>query len=392
MLFSDASRIKLPALRHEYAVPLRLLGIGLPLTIALGAALAALLFGELMIAEAVVLATVGAHRCRPRTGGRNRRRLPSRVRQGLTSRAVSTMGSVCRCCSIALSVADAESHVRAASTLSPRGRADRLRNPRRCRCRRCWRAAIVALAGRRDLIARAWMPVLPVAAAALSYGLANCTRGLWIRSPRSSRGALFGALVLTMSAANRRSERGTREANGLTFVVFGAVLLGPALAHVSLADRRYAMLSHTLVRSCRSRSRCSAPARVGRPSGSSAGSAPADLASIVFAVIVVEEAHLPHTRDDPRGDLHHHRPLRSRARHLRRTARRSLTHAGTQSASHVTGYHQWRSAPAAELRPVTRLPASEVPCARRECNGVEPVASDRPPGLHRRRPRFIRLG
>ena len=40
VLFSDASRIKLPALRREFKVPLRLLAIGLPLTIALGAVLA----------------------------------------------------------------------------------------------------------------------------------------------------------------------------------------------------------------------------------------------------------------------------------------------------------------------------------------------------------------
>ena len=38
VLFSDASRIRLPALRRHAGVPLRLLGIGLPLTIALGAA------------------------------------------------------------------------------------------------------------------------------------------------------------------------------------------------------------------------------------------------------------------------------------------------------------------------------------------------------------------
>ena len=35
VLFSDASRINLQALRREAAVPIRLLGVGLPLTIAL---------------------------------------------------------------------------------------------------------------------------------------------------------------------------------------------------------------------------------------------------------------------------------------------------------------------------------------------------------------------
>src|SRR3954453_18334625 len=44
VLFSDASRIHLGALRGSVAVPARLLGIGLPLTIALGAVAAAVLF------------------------------------------------------------------------------------------------------------------------------------------------------------------------------------------------------------------------------------------------------------------------------------------------------------------------------------------------------------
>ena len=41
VLFSDASRIDLGKLRREISVPLRLLGIGLPLTIGLGALAAA---------------------------------------------------------------------------------------------------------------------------------------------------------------------------------------------------------------------------------------------------------------------------------------------------------------------------------------------------------------
>jgi NhaP-type Na+/H+ or K+/H+ antiporter len=36
VLFADASRISLRALRREFAIPLRLLGIGLPLTIVAG--------------------------------------------------------------------------------------------------------------------------------------------------------------------------------------------------------------------------------------------------------------------------------------------------------------------------------------------------------------------
>jgi hypothetical protein len=44
VLFADASRIDLAALRREIALPARLLGIGLPLTIAVGTVIAAVLF------------------------------------------------------------------------------------------------------------------------------------------------------------------------------------------------------------------------------------------------------------------------------------------------------------------------------------------------------------
>jgi hypothetical protein len=47
VLFADDSRIKPRVLRREYAVPLRLPGVRLPLTIALGAVLAAVFFEQL---------------------------------------------------------------------------------------------------------------------------------------------------------------------------------------------------------------------------------------------------------------------------------------------------------------------------------------------------------
>ena len=47
VLFSDASRIDLGELRREVSVPVRLLGIGLPLTIALGALAAGVIFDQM---------------------------------------------------------------------------------------------------------------------------------------------------------------------------------------------------------------------------------------------------------------------------------------------------------------------------------------------------------
>jgi NhaP-type Na+/H+ or K+/H+ antiporter len=58
VLFADAARTGLSVLRKNGALPMRLLGIGMPLTIALGTATAALLFADLTVWEAAIIGTV----------------------------------------------------------------------------------------------------------------------------------------------------------------------------------------------------------------------------------------------------------------------------------------------------------------------------------------------
>jgi NhaP-type Na+/H+ or K+/H+ antiporter len=58
VLFADAARIDLRALREEYRLPARLLGIGLPLAIVTRFGAAFLLFGWAAWPEALVLAIV----------------------------------------------------------------------------------------------------------------------------------------------------------------------------------------------------------------------------------------------------------------------------------------------------------------------------------------------
>jgi NhaP-type Na+/H+ or K+/H+ antiporter len=58
LLFTDAARIDLQALRRDGGLPARLLGIGMPLTIVLGAGVAWLLFPELGIWELALVAAV----------------------------------------------------------------------------------------------------------------------------------------------------------------------------------------------------------------------------------------------------------------------------------------------------------------------------------------------
>src|SRR5205085_8960035 len=90
-------------------------------------------------------------------------------------------------------------------------------------------AVIVRQAGRRDLIAPAWRQVIPAAGAALAYGIASGLDG-------SGFIAAFVAGVVFRLALNRDPEelnQFTEELgsvlNGVTFVLFGAILLGPTL-------------------------------------------------------------------------------------------------------------------------------------------------------------------
>jgi NhaP-type Na+/H+ or K+/H+ antiporter len=154
-------------------------------------------------------------------------------------------------------------------------------------------SAIVALAYRRDLISGSWLQVIPVAGAGLAYGIAAALGGSGFIAAFVA-GAIFGALVPAESEqASRLNEELGALLGGVTFLIFGAVLLGPALKHLSWQIALYAVLSLTLIRILPV---AVAMIRTGaqRPTVSFLGwFGPRGLASIVFAVIVVEEAHLP---------------------------------------------------------------------------------------------------
>jgi NhaP-type Na+/H+ or K+/H+ antiporter len=83
-LFTDAARIDFASLKRSAGLPARLLGLGLPLTIALGTAVAMLLFGGLSVWEAALLAAVLA----PTDAALGQAvvsdtRVPARIRQAL---------------------------------------------------------------------------------------------------------------------------------------------------------------------------------------------------------------------------------------------------------------------------------------------------------------------
>src|SRR3954468_16700459 len=173
VLFCDASRIDLRELRREVGVPMRLLGMGLPLTIALGAVTAAAIFGQLTVEEAQILAIVLA----PTDAALGQAvvtepRIPGRIRQGLNVESGLNDGICVPLLFAAVAVADVESEIaegRGAATLLLEeigygvlgGVVGGLVV-----------AAIIIYAGRRDMIDGAWRQVIPAAGAALAYGIA----------------------------------------------------------------------------------------------------------------------------------------------------------------------------------------------------------------------------
>lgn len=285
VLFSDASRIDGRTLKREYQIPARLLGIGLPLTIALGALLAAVLFGRLSASDALIIGVVLA----PTDAGLGQavvtdRRLPQLIRQSLNVESGLNDGVCVPLLLIALATASTFGdawHVvleeigwGLVAGVAAGGLA----------------AYVVKLAGPRNLIAASWRPLIPVAAAALAYGIAVALGGSGFIAAFVA-GLLFGTLLGgDTGEITIFSDEAGGLLDGVTFLFFGAVLLGPTLQHVSWQMALYAVLSLTIVRMLpvalalrATRARSPTVALMG-------WLGPRGLASIVFAVIVQDSA------------------------------------------------------------------------------------------------------
>jgi NhaP-type Na+/H+ or K+/H+ antiporter len=297
VLFSDAARVDLRRLREEHALPVRLLAFGLPMTIAAGALVAVWLFSAVTVTEALVLAVVLA----PTDAALGQavvtdERVPARIRRALNVESGLNDGICVPLLLIILATAEAESHVTGSGgaarivveeigygLLAGVGIGALI-------------AAVIVHAGRRKLIAHSWLQTVTVAGAFLAYGLAAALGGSGFIGAFVA-GMAFGHLVRRDTAELTVFNEDLGQAlNGVTFVVFGAVLLGPALQDLTWSIAAYALLSLTLVRMIPvglaligTRARGPTVAFLG-------WFGPRGLASIVFAVIVVEDSNLPHVR------------------------------------------------------------------------------------------------
>ncbi len=294
VLFSDASRIDLGALRRTLGLPARLLGIGLPLTIVAGFLAGLVLLGDLAWPEALVLAIILA----PTDAALGQAvvtspRLPVRIRQSLNVESGLNDGICVPLFFIALAIALAEEGAigdgHAFELVAEKigygvvggvvaGAAA---------------AAVVVWAGGRRLVDETWMQVVPLAGALLAFGLAEAIHGSGFIAAFVG-GAVFGGLRRKRGGdVSHLIEQSGAVLAAVTFCVFGAVLLGPAVRELTWQIALYAVLSLTLVRMVPvAISMLGSGAR--RPTVAFLGwFGPRGAASIVFALILLEEETLP---------------------------------------------------------------------------------------------------
>ncbi|MDX2376505.1 cation:proton antiporter [Microbacterium sp. LRZ72] len=290
LLFSDAMRIDLRALRRHLEWPSRLLLIGLPLTVLSGIGVGLLLFPGIAVISVVMIAVMLA----PTDAALGQRvvedtAVPPRVRQALDVESGLNDSIAVPLFLVALSVANTELESSVPSAVAV-NIAEQIG----------WgfAAGIIAgtaggvlfrLASRKGWIDGRWRQTLPLVAAIFALVLAEVLGGSGFIA------AFVGGLAFGRTVGTARAEIGvfTESAGDLlaaaTWVLFGALAVTLALPLVTWQVAMYAVLSLTIVRMIPV-AIALAGSRVGLPTVAFIGwFGPRGLASLVFLLIAIGE-------------------------------------------------------------------------------------------------------
>lgn len=298
VLYTDAARIGLQPLSRDFHLPARLLGIGFPLTIVAGAIVARVLFPEFSVWEAALLGVLLA----PTDAALGQivvssPLVPVRIRQALNVESGLNDGLAVPALLIALSfVGETHAAVTAPSWVAPV-------------LRQIVLAPIVGVAiayvgghlvdyaARSKWMSHVFQELATVAIALLAFGAAESLQG----------SGFIAAFCAGLTIGNAHGVLRARlydfaEAEGqllalITFMAVGAILVGPTTTSLGSAGWLYAILSLTIVRMlpvALSLAGSGVTARTGLFLG---WFGPRGLASIVFAVLVVERKVFPHANE-----------------------------------------------------------------------------------------------
>ena len=153
---------------------------------------------------------------------------------------------------------------------------------------------LLRLAQDHDWIADAWIPVVPLAAALGSFAIADALGGSGFIAAFVG-GVAYRRVARAKPESVVLTEQIGNVLDAATFIVFGAVVLGGLWSRIGAVEVAYALLSLTVIRMVPvaiamlgTRARFPTVAFLG-------WFGPRGLASIVFGIVVVEAANLPHT-------------------------------------------------------------------------------------------------
>jgi sodium/hydrogen antiporter len=297
LLFTDAARINLSALRQNQGLPLRLLGIGMPLTIAFGTVAAALLLTNLSLWEAAIVGTVLA----PTDAALGQAvvsnpRVPVRIRQALNVEAGLNDGLSVPFLALFLILAVEEERLSANLWI-------------RFALEQVGLGVLVGIgvglaggwlvrwASRRAWMTESFQRLALLALALIAWALADQIGG------NGFLAAFVGGLVVgpTVERVGEQLIRFTEAEGQLlnlsVFFIFGVLVLG-AIQHLSWEVALYTLLSLTLVRMLPVALSLYGTHLRGISVLFAGWFGPRGLASIVLGLIVVEEAPLLAGRDE----------------------------------------------------------------------------------------------
>ena len=289
LLFSDAARLDLRALRRELGWPVRLLLIGLPLTLAVGTLAGALAFPGMALASVFLLSTMLAS-TDAALGQKvvSDPSVPARVRQALDVESGLNDGLAVPFFLVALDVANAElttgltwAVVSNAAAQIGWGLAAGL-------AAGLLGGLLFRLADRRGWIGGEWRQIVPLAVALLAYAIALLLGGSGFIA------AFAGGMAFGLASGARGSvvTLFTEEAGGfvaaITWIGFGALALTLVIPDITWQVVLYAALSLTVVRMVPVLIAL-AGRGIRRPTVAFIGwFGPRGLASIVFALLALE--------------------------------------------------------------------------------------------------------
>ncbi|CAN5632786.1 cation:proton antiporter [soil metagenome] len=292
VLFTDAARIDIPRLRTQAALPLRMLA-SLPLVIALGGAIAMLVFPDLELFTAGVLGAVLAPT--DATLGQvvvTDDRIPVRIRQTLNVESGLNDGIVLPFVTILLSLAGAQDGVESVGTAlafvgGQIGYALLIGVGIGCAA-----AYAVDWASERGWMTKGYQQLATLAVALMIFGLSEAVGG------NGFIAAFVGGLAFGSLASHRLDELyefAEQEGALLTvviFVILGASLVPDLITGLDLRTAAYVVLSLTVVRMVPIALSLLGTGLRASSVAFLAWFGPRGLATILFGLLVVEQADL----------------------------------------------------------------------------------------------------